>query len=247
MALIQTHFFSEALTECSSMNVIIPVEAYPRELYPVLWLLPPIGCDHTAWQRNTGVEQLAEKYRIIAVMPDMKLSYGLDMAYGLDYFKMLTKELPEMAAHYFPVDMGFQMIAGAKEGAYGAVMAALRFPGRYRAAAALSAGSLTDENWEETMESQAEHAFGTRNTAVLRGGDYDLGYWLENLTDERLQVFLAYSPHDQLGLSAGILKEKLKKKIGGRLWAKEWQEPLTWAHWLAGVEHMVKAAVSAPL
>lgn len=244
MALIQTHFFSEALTECNSMNVIIPMETRPQKTYPVLWLLPPAGCDHTAWQRNTGIEQLAERYGIMAVMPDMKLSYGLDMVYGFDYFKMLTEELPGLTGDYFPADREVQMIAGAKEGAYGALMAALRFPKAYRAVAALSAGSLTDETWEGRERTQAEHAFGTSDMEALGGGEYDIDYWLENLTDESLRVFLAYSPNDPLGGSARILEDNLKKKLKDRLWTKTQQEALTWNDWLLGVEHMVKTTVA---
>ena len=95
MALILDHFYSAALTECNSLTAIVPVENNEKSSYPVLWLLPPAGCDHTAWQRHTAVEDLADELGIIIVMPDLKLSYGLDMIHGFAYFQMLTKELPE--------------------------------------------------------------------------------------------------------------------------------------------------------
>ena len=79
MALILDHFYSAALTECNSLTAIVPVENNEKSSYPVLWLLPPAGCDHTAWQRHTAVEDLADELGIIIVMPDLKLSYGLDM------------------------------------------------------------------------------------------------------------------------------------------------------------------------
>ena len=103
MALILDHFYSAALTECNSLTAIVPMENNEKSSYPVLWLLPPAGCDHTAWQRHTAVEDLADELGIIIVMPDLKLSYGLDMIHGFTYFQMLTKELPEMIADYFPV------------------------------------------------------------------------------------------------------------------------------------------------
>ena len=74
MALILNHFYSSALTECNSMTVIAPVETWPDRKFPVLWLLPPVGMDHTAWQRHTWIEEMAEKKGILVVMPDMKLS-----------------------------------------------------------------------------------------------------------------------------------------------------------------------------
>ena len=51
MALILDHFYSAALTECNSLTAIVPMENNEKSSYPVLWLLPPAGCDHTAWQR----------------------------------------------------------------------------------------------------------------------------------------------------------------------------------------------------
>ena len=60
MALILDHFYSAALTECNSLTAIVPVENNEKSSYPVLWLLPPAGCDHTAWQRHTAVEDLAK-------------------------------------------------------------------------------------------------------------------------------------------------------------------------------------------
>ena len=73
MALILDHFYSAALTECNSLTAIVPVENNEKSSYPVLWLLPPAGYDHTAWQRHTAVEDLADELGIIIVMPDLKL------------------------------------------------------------------------------------------------------------------------------------------------------------------------------
>ena len=69
MALILDHFYSAALTECNSLTAIVPMENNEKSSYPVLWLLPPAGCDHTAWQRHTAVEDLADELGIIIVMP----------------------------------------------------------------------------------------------------------------------------------------------------------------------------------
>ena len=38
-----------------------------KALILFLWLLPPAGCDHTAWQRHTAVEDLADELGIIIV------------------------------------------------------------------------------------------------------------------------------------------------------------------------------------
>ena len=79
----------------------------------------------TTQHGSATADDLADELGIIIVMPDLKLSYGLDMIHGFTYFQMLTKELPEMIADYFPADLGFQTIAGVKEGGYAALRAAL--------------------------------------------------------------------------------------------------------------------------
>lgn len=246
MALMQVHFFSEALTECNSMNVILPVEKNGRNAYPVLWLLPPAGGDHTAWQRNTSVEQLAEKLGVMVVMPDMKLSYGLDMVHGFRYFKMLTEELPEMAAEFFPVDREAQMIAGAKEGAHAAMMAALRFPDRYRAAAAFSGGSMTDEMPEERERRQFEHAFGTSDTESLRNGEFALSRWLEGIEEESPRFYLAYSERDVYGKSARLLGDGLEKRAGNHLSLEIQENPMGWREWLEALEKMLVTEIGLP-
>jgi len=160
MAVIVHHFYSAALTECNSMTVIAPVEKTPRESYPVLWLLPPFGGDHTAWVRHTDLERLAEKNGIMIVMPDLKLSFGVDMAHGFKYHTMLTQELPQVLQTTYPADLSKQMIAGAGTGAYAALYAAVSCPGQYQRTIAISCGSLTDEELPEALQRPFSLAFG---------------------------------------------------------------------------------------
>ena len=61
MALILHRYYSYALTECDSMTVIIPEEKFPGKTFPVLWLLSPLGTDHTGWQRFGSAENLADE------------------------------------------------------------------------------------------------------------------------------------------------------------------------------------------
>lgn len=231
MALILNHFFSEVLTECNSMSLIIPVEVCKKERYPVLWLLPPAGYDHTAWQRRTGIEQLAEKYGIMIVMPDMKLSYGLNMAYGFSYFKMLTEELPKMVQEYFPADMNRQIIGGVEEGAYAAMMSALRFPENYKVAIALSGGSLTNEKVEEKHKKQVENAFGTSDLSMLSHSEADLAYWIGRQECSMQKVYVAYSEKDRYGHSANLLVHDLQPVFNKRLNVETSDEPLAWSGW----------------
>ena len=64
MALLEMHYFSTTLRECSSMDVVVPESGLAcAGKMPVLWLLPPVGMDHTAWRRHAVVEELAERFR----------------------------------------------------------------------------------------------------------------------------------------------------------------------------------------
>ena len=111
-----------------------------------------------------------EKKGILVVMPDMKLSYGLDMKYGFAYEKTLTQELPELIADYFPVDLNNQMIIGVKEGGYAALRAAFRHPEQYQMAASYSCGSLTEERVPEELHKQVRECI--RNLEAGRTPGY---------------------------------------------------------------------------
>lgn len=230
MALIQINMYSSALTTATAANVVIPLENNEKEKYPVLWLLPPAGLDHTAWQRRVRVERLAEKFGIIAAMPNLALSYGLDMAHGLKYFTMLEKELPALLKDYFPVDLSRQYIAGAGEGGYSALRTALLSKGHYKAALSLSCGNLTDETFEDkTRLSQIQNAFGTEAIGTCKGTDFDLAYLMGNGEPE---MFLAYGDGDALKKSSAVLAAQLKpdhvRRSRGTLSWEDWEEALDW-------------------
>lgn len=236
MALIQIHFFSEQLTECGTMNVILPIESVKREKYPVLWLIPPSGHDHTAWQRNTNIERLAGELGVMAVMPDMKLSFGLDMVHGFAYFSMLTKELPELIADYFPADLENQYIAGAEEGAYAALRAALLCPQNYRMAIGLSGGSLTDEILEPKR--QAENAFGSADMGSFGETDYSLRHILKDKKIRFPKICLAYGAGDRYEKSAGLLAQEVEKR--GDSIVRRRNRKLDWKEWAELLEKLLK-------
>ena len=142
MSILSIYYYSDELTECSAMEVFVPSGKGP---WPVLWLLSPIGVNHKGWGSHVDMKTFAEEHRYLIVVPDLKLSCGLNMHHGLKFYSMLTKELPRFLNQHFAVNLEKQIIAGAKEGAYGALYAALQNPGQYEKVIAMSAGSLTDE------------------------------------------------------------------------------------------------------
>ncbi|MBQ3373822.1 MAG: hypothetical protein IJI45_10435 [Anaerolineaceae bacterium] len=230
MAVIIHHFYSSALTECNSMTVIVPVEKAERTSYPVLWLIPPFGGDHTAWLRHTNMERLAEENAFMIVMPDMKLSFGTDMVHGFKYHTMLTKELPQVLCQVYPADLSQQMIAGAKEGAYTALYSSLTCEGQYRKTIALSCGSLTDENLPKNLQKPFFYAFGTDNMADLSNTDYDVCSSLDSWKDLDTW-FLAWSCKDTYHsscerLSSYLRAGSVKEYKGASFSWKEWESVL---------------------
>ncbi|HJB08768.1 MAG TPA: hypothetical protein H9716_13055 [Candidatus Enterocloster faecavium] len=221
------------------MMAVVPLEKHPGKQYPVLWLLAPAGMDHTAWQRHTDVEGMAERLGIIVVMPDMKLSYGVDMVHGFAYGQMLTEELPKMVGDYFPADLSRQMIAGTMEGGYGAFYAALRKPGQYRFAACYSCGSLTDEIFEGREQKQIEHAFGTREFRETSANRYDLKGRLKDCSGEQ-SFSLMYSKKDRFAGSAEQLAEAMKGFPHCKIVKSEADRPLGWNDWKLQLEKDLK-------
>ncbi len=107
MALIQCNFFSEALGECTTIDVILPqpVAGKPARAtrYPVLWLLHGLSDDHTIWQRRTSIERYVEPMNLAVVMPAVGRSFYTDMARGQKYWTFVSEELPSVARHFFPL------------------------------------------------------------------------------------------------------------------------------------------------
>ncbi len=207
------------------MQVALPSGDGP---WPVLWLLPPMGCNHTRWSAHTDIEALAEKKHRMVVMPDLKLSCGLDMVHGLDFHSMLVTELPLFLREHFSVDLTSQVIAGAKEGAYAAVYAAAYGTQTYEQVIALSGGSLTDEGLLVDSDLRFRHAFGDKVSALV-GSDYDIGIQIQEIQKHSV-VYVAYGMEDSYRYSASRLGSKLPpwqvEVLDGTLGWNEWYKVL---------------------
>lgn len=238
MAFIRSNIYSSALTTAAAMDLVIPLEVNEKERYPVLWLLPILGNDQSAWHRNTRIEQIAEKYGIIAAMPGMGLSFGQDMYYGLNYSLMLTKELPAMLKDYYPVDLSKQYIAGTREGGYAAFQAALLNPGQYKAALSMSYGCITDEYFEGNRANQVENAFGTAETTQLKNTDKCLETLLKRNRGETL--VLSYGSQDQSASAAEKLGNVLES-MGKEVCRQE--GAMSWGHWEVEIEKFIRKKI----
>ena len=236
MAFIQMNFYSSELMECTAMNVIVPEKYLDTGVkLPILWLLPPSGDNQTAWERYTDVEYLCRNRDVIVAMPNMRLSYGTDMAHGSRFYSMLTKELPALMEQYFPVDVHRQLICGAKEGGYTALRAAFSCRGQYHAAACFSCGNLIQESFNSVKEKEFSLAFGTEDHSKLKDTEHDLFHLMEeSATGSDFRLYLAYGSEDCYKKSAKEMAEVRGREPGGfdcRIGAAE--GTLGWSNWSA--------------
>ena len=149
MALLHTHFFSEVLGLQCTMDVLLPQKP-SRPALPVLWLLHGLSDDHSIWQRRTSIERYADALDLAVIMPNVHRSFYTDMRHGLPYERFIADELPVIARHLFHLSARREetFVAGLSMGGYGAFKLALKYPGRYAAAASLSGALDMASRWD---------------------------------------------------------------------------------------------------
>ena len=160
--------------------------------------------------RHIDRDSLASEKRCMIVTPDIRLSCGLNMAYGLQFFDMLTEELPKVLKTYSPADVSRQVICGYQEGAYGAGYIGISRPEQYEKTVMISCGSLTEES-AIRQDVRFENIFGPEK---LNSGDleeFELSHITEksgNLPD----IELVFGREDKYCSSAEAFSDYLKGK-----------------------------------
>lgn len=186
MAFIELHYYSKALQQQVTVNVLLPELSkadtdgvVPPAPWKCLYLLHGLSGDHSVWMRRSSIERYAQKHGIAVIMPGVGRSWYADTAYGANYFTFVTKELPEVCRGYFPGISSKRedtLVAGLSMGGYGAVKAALSCPEVFGGCASLS-GSLdiTRKNRPYSLEEwRGNFAFDLPDAAALEGSCHDL-------------------------------------------------------------------------
>lgn len=114
-------------------------DARHQKRYPVLWLLHTDGETSLEFLK-TPVEGLAERYGFIAIAPDLHHSMGVDMKWGPNVEKFLTRELRGIFRHILPVSALREenFIGGTGTGGYAALKCACKHPGLFSKAFSLN-------------------------------------------------------------------------------------------------------------
>jgi S-formylglutathione hydrolase len=155
--------YSHHSTACAcpmTFAVFVPPHTDGTKL-PVLWYLSGLTCTHANVMEKGEYRRAAAELGVIIVCPDTS-PRGEAVADAADNWKLgcgagfyvdatqapwaahyrvysyVTEELPAVVAANFPADMTRQSIFGHSMGGHGAIVSALRNPGRYRSCSAFA-------------------------------------------------------------------------------------------------------------
>lgn len=129
---------------------------------PVVWFLSGLTCTEENFVVKAGAQRAAAELGLMLVAPDTSprgttvpsdpqnaWDFGLGAGFYVDatqppwatHYRMysyLTRELPELVAGHFAADLARQGIMGHSMGGHGALIIALRNPGRFRSVSAFA-------------------------------------------------------------------------------------------------------------
>jgi len=142
-------------------SIFLPSQAQ-RAKVPVLYWLSGLTCTDENFVQKAGAQQYAEHHGVAIVAPDTSprgegvpddaegaYDFGLGAGFYVNateepwrkHYRMydyIDKELPALVEASFPVDGSRASIFGHSMGGHGALVLALRNPGRYRSVSAFS-------------------------------------------------------------------------------------------------------------
>src|SRR5688572_15753038 len=151
-------FASEALRSPTTIGVYLPPQA-EREACPVLYWLSGLTCTEQNFIAKAGAQRYAAEHGVILVAPDTsprgadvadadRYDLGTGAGFYVDatqapwsrHYRMQTyvaHELPAWVERTFPASDA-RAISGHSMGGHGALVTALRNPGRYRSVSAFA-------------------------------------------------------------------------------------------------------------
>ena len=149
---------SDTLACDMRVGVYLPPQA-ERAACPVLYWLSGLTCTEQNFITKAGAQRYAAEHGVIVVAPDTSPrgegvadAEGYDIGLGAGFYvnatqapwsthyrmyDYVTQELPSLIETFFPTTQA-RAISGHSMGGHGALVAALRNPGRYRSVSAFA-------------------------------------------------------------------------------------------------------------
>lgn len=215
MALLTMHFNSIELKMHTLVNVIIPdsvrMDNKPLSERKVLWLLHGLSDDGTAWLRFSRIEQYAQKYGLVVVMPSAGRSMYCDNVLGQNYFTHIAEELPDYLSLVFGLSRKREdnFIAGLSMGGLGAAKIALTYPERYFAMGSFSGllelGSLV---YVVNDDMRNEFPFMLEALKDIDGSPLNPPALLDAKRDKDLKMYITCGLQDNLLVTNYAFKER---------------------------------------
>ena len=157
-------FYAHDSQACASemrFSVFQPPAAKAGERVPVLTCLAGLTCTEETFPTKAGAQRLAAELGLMLVAPDTSprgtrypgddtdWDFGLGAGFYVDateapwrasyrMYSYVTSELPELIARRFPAAIDRQGIFGHSMGGHGALVCALRSPGKYLSVSAFA-------------------------------------------------------------------------------------------------------------
>ncbi|MDA0990868.1 MAG: S-formylglutathione hydrolase [Verrucomicrobia bacterium] len=206
-----------------TFSVFLPAEAEQGTRLPVLWWLSGLTCTAENFTVKAGAQRFAAEHKLILIAPDtsprgeaIANDDGYDLGQGAGFYVNATqepwapnfsmysyvlRELPGVVATNFRVDMERQGIFGHSMGGHGALILALKNPGRFKSVSAFA-----------PIVAPTQCPWGHKALGAYLGDDreawasYDATCLVEQAT-ERLPILI-----DQ-GDADNFLKEQLKPEL----------------------------------
>ena len=198
---------------------------------PVLYWLSGLTCTEENFMAKAGAQRYAAEHGVFIVAPDTSprdlglpgetdsYDFGAGASFYVNateapwsrHYRMydyVTGELPALVAAHFPVDADRAGIAGHSMGGHGALVCALRNPGRYRSVSAfapIAAPSLCP--WGR----KAFTGYLGADEAAWR--DYD-AHALIRHAERRLPMLIDQGTEDEFLKAGQLLPEKLVEAAG---------------------------------
>ena len=142
-------------------SVYVPPQAAAGGRAPLLWWLSGLTSTEENFTVKGGFQRHAAEHGVIVVAPDTSprgagiageddaYDFGTGAGFYVDatvapwsrnyrMFSYVSEELPALVAAHFPADMARQGIMGFSMGGHGALLLALKNPGRYRSVSAFA-------------------------------------------------------------------------------------------------------------